>query len=398
MSKAGVREGIDEGTAYGRPPQHSNPVLTQVGPGTPLGELMRRYWQPVAMSEEVTTTPKQIRILGEDFVIFRDRKGRPGMLYPRCMHRGTTLYYGKVEDEGIRCCYHGWLFDVEGHCLDQPCEPSQGEGHREKVRQPWYPVEERYGLMFAYMGPAEKKPVLPHWDNIENLGPDEEYQTRYANHIGNPILDYSWLHQNDNVMDPFHVQVLHSTFTGAQFHPQFALMPKVDFKQVEDGVYYSAVRVLDDGRTMDRISHWMCPNVMAVPSTQMDAGAATGVAWVVPVDDTHYFQLLTRRVKKGAPNLFLKINGKALDERSEAERREFPGDYEAQIGQGPISLHTEEHLATSDRGIVMQRRFLERQMKVVAEGGDPVGVSFDPKKATVKVRSGNFFSTAQAAE
>jgi hypothetical protein len=130
----------------------------------------------------------------------------------------------------------------------------------------------------------------------------------------------------------------------------------------------------------------------------MDEGAATGVAWVVPVDDTHYFQLLTRRVKKGTPKRILQINGKALNERTEAERREFPGDYEAQMGQGPISLHTEEHLATSDRGIVMQRRFLERQMKIVMEGGDPVGVSFDPKKATVKVRSGNFFSTAQAAE
>jgi phenylpropionate dioxygenase-like ring-hydroxylating dioxygenase large terminal subunit len=398
MSNAETLNRDDQGIAYGRPPQHPSDVLTQVGPGTPLGELMRRYWQPVAMAEEVTTTPKQLRVLGEDLIVFRDRKGRAGLLYPRCMHRGTTLYYGKVEEEGIRCCYHGWLFDVEGHCLDQPCEPNQGEGHREKVRQPWYPVEERYGLVFAYMGPAEKKPVLPRWDVIENLGPNEEYQTRYANNIGDPILPYSWLHQNDNVLDPFHVQVLHSTFTGAQFHPQFALMPKVDFKQVEDGVYYSAVRTLDDGRTMDRVSHWMCPNAMSVPSTQMAEGPSTGMAWVVPVDDTHYFQLLTRRVEKGAPNMQPAIGGKLLSERTPEERREAPGDYEAQEGQGPISLHSEEHLATSDRGIVMQRRMLERQMKLVAEGGDPIGVNFDPAKTMVKVRSGNFFSRSQAAE
>ncbi|HXE28263.1 MAG TPA: Rieske 2Fe-2S domain-containing protein, partial [Stellaceae bacterium] len=156
------------GNAYGRGQQTWDAELTEVGPGTPCGEFMRRYWHPIALSEKVGPVPQNIRILGEDLILFRDRKGRPGLLYPRCAHRGTTLYYGKVEDEGIRCCYHGWLFDVKGHCLDQPCEPEGGK-HKDNVRQPWYPVDELYGLVWAYMGPPEKKPVLPRYDVLENL-------------------------------------------------------------------------------------------------------------------------------------------------------------------------------------------------------------------------------------
>ncbi len=102
------------GSAYGRSPPHSNKLLTEVGPGTPCGELMRRYWQPISTSADVQEMPRKVRVLGEDLVLFRDRKGRAGLLYPRCMHRGTSLHYGRIEADGIRCCYHGWLFDVEG--------------------------------------------------------------------------------------------------------------------------------------------------------------------------------------------------------------------------------------------------------------------------------------------
>ena len=154
---------IPQGTAYGRSLQQPDAALTQVGPGTPMGELMRRYWQPVLASRNVTTRPREVRILGEDLIVFRDGEGRPGLLYPRCMHRGTSLIWGHVEPDGIRCCYHGWKFDVEGQCIEQPCEPNP---HlcRPEHRQPWYPVRERYGLVWAYMGPPEKMPVLPRFD------------------------------------------------------------------------------------------------------------------------------------------------------------------------------------------------------------------------------------------
>jgi phenylpropionate dioxygenase-like ring-hydroxylating dioxygenase large terminal subunit len=391
MSPANVN---NLGSAYGRSPAHSNKLLTQVGPGTPCGELMRRYWQPIAASADVQDLPRKVRVLGEELVLFRDRNGRAGLLYPRCMHRGTSLFYGRIEPEGIRCCYHGWLFDVEGRCLDQPCEPDHGR-HRDNARQPWYPVEERYGLVFAYLGPLEKKPVLPRYDILENLGPDEELRSMVGGFGATgddslPVVPYSWLHMNDNIMDPFHVQVLHSTISGPQFHPKFALMPKVDFFAVDHGVCYSAIRQLENGEEMDRISSWLMPNIMSVPDIQFRIGQSSGVSWVVPVDDSHYIQAMIMKVPRDAPRFGIQINGKNWGEMSEEEHQRFPGDFEAQAGQGPISLHSEEHLVTSDRGIMMQRRLLEQQMDVVARGGDPIGVTFDSSKALVKVRSGNF--------
>ena len=397
----GIQRPSDQGTAYGRKPAQSNTLLTEIGPGKPMGEVFRRYWQPVATSEQATTRPKKVKVLGEDLILFRDRKGRAGLLYPRCMHRGTNLFYGKVEDEGIRCCYHGWLFGVDGTCLDQPCEPEHGL-HRDIARQPWYPLEERYGLIFAYMGPPEKKPVLPRYDILENLAPGEMLQQVIGGQGATgddtyEVLPYSWIHMNDNVLDPFHVQVLHSTFTVVQFVAEFKVMPTVDFVPVDDGVYYSAYRKLDDGREMDRISHWISPNIMSVPSIRMDAGASTGVSWVVPADDESYFQVFVQKVREKRP-FALPIDGKLWKDRTIEEKQDVPGDYEAQVGQGTISKHSEEHLAQSDRGIVMQRRFLEQQIKLVQGGGDPAGVTFDPAKSVVHVRSGNFFRAGKLRE
>ena len=403
MADATQRKRPADGSAYGRVPQHPDYELTQVGPGTPCGELMRRYWQPVAVSANVVDRPQYVRILGEDLILFRDKKGRPGLLYPRCMHRGTTLFYGKVTDEGIACCYHGWLFDVEGRCLRQPCEPDGGK-NLDVARQPWYPLEERYGVVFAYMGPPEKRPVLPRYDILEEVGPDEELRADMGafgatgdNSLA--VAPYSWLHMNDNVMDPFHVQVLHSTFSTVQFVPQFALMPKVDFFTTENGVCYSAKRKLDDGREYDRISSFIMPNIMCVPNPiDIDQVKANRITWSLPVDDSHFTMVTVSRMPKSAPPLGgIRFRGKLWGEMTERERQDTPGDYEAQVGQGPISLHSEEHLATSDRGIIMQRRMLKAQIRVVADGGDPIGVTFDPGKAFVKLRSGNFYNAPQRA-
>jgi phenylpropionate dioxygenase-like ring-hydroxylating dioxygenase large terminal subunit len=400
-----VAEQSTDGSAYGRPAAQSNKRLTEIGPGTGLGELMRRYWHPIAGAAEVTTTPRKIRILGEDLVLFRDRKGRPGLLYPRCMHRGTTLYYGKVEDEGIRCCYHGWLFDVEGNCLDMPCEPKGGL-RRDRARQPWYPVQEQYGLVFAYLGPPAKKPVLPRYDILENLEPGEQlaYCIGGRATTGDDSVDvvpYSWLHMCDNIMDPYHVYVLHSTFTDAQFHPDFAVMPKrVDFFNADHGVCYAALRDMPDGRAYERVSTYLLPNIMSVPPTfDLKESRSIAISWVVPVDDDKYFQVMLERCRVSRftqPRRDPK--GRSWAERTEAERREWPDDYEAQAGQGPISLHSEEHLVSSDRGIVLQRRLLQQQIDVVASGGDPLGVTFDPAQAVVTIRSGNFYRVPEAAD
>jgi phenylpropionate dioxygenase-like ring-hydroxylating dioxygenase large terminal subunit len=192
--------------------------LVQVGRGTPMGELLRRYWHPVGLSGDANGVPRKVRALGEDLILFRDGGGRAGLLHARCCHRGTTLYYGKVEDSGIRCCYHGWLFDAQGHCLEQPCEP-QGGLFKDKVRQPWYPVEERYGLLFAYMGPPDRKPVLPAYECLEVMDEGEfvEADDSSLGGGGPTIIPCNWLQHYENVVDPFHVPVLHGSFSGPQF-------------------------------------------------------------------------------------------------------------------------------------------------------------------------------------
>ncbi len=152
-------------------------------------------------------------------------------------------------------------------------------------------------------------------------------------------------------------------------------MPQVDFFATEAGVCYSAVRQLPDGREVERISSWLLPNIMSVPDVTLKAGPSPGISWVVPVDDTHYAQAMVARVPKDAPFRNMLFNGKTWGQMSEAEHRATPGDYEAQAGQGPITLHSDEHLVSSDRGIMMVRRMLLEQMEVVAAGGDPTGVT-----------------------
>ena len=398
-----VRDRIDtgpEGTAYGRAPQHPNALLTEVGPGKPMGELMRRYWQPVLASRNVTTRPREVRILGEDLIVFRDGEGRPGLLYPRCMHRGTSLFWGHVEADGIRCCYHGWKFDVEGNCIEQPCEPNP-HACRPEHRQPWYQVRERYGLVWAYMGPPERMPELPRFDAMEPLEEGEDYMAfdnslgAHGDMNGPEVVPYSWLHMNDNVMDPFHVQVLHTTFSGTQFVREFEVMPRVEFDEIEGGVIYQAHRDLEDGRHVNRVSTWMMPNVMFVPDVAMRGGRPNSIGFSVPVDDTHSRILMALRIPAEArerPMRGLEAESfKPWHMRSVEERQDQPGDYEAQAGQGPVSLHSEEHLVTSDKGIGMQRRMLQRAISAMEAGEDPPLVSRDPD-AVIRVPSGNFFS------
>jgi hypothetical protein len=192
------------------------------------------------------------------------------------------------------------------------------------------------------------------------------------------------------------VQVLHSTFSVVQFVPQFALMPKVDFFYADHGVCYSALRTLDDGREVERISSWLMPNIMSVPDVTLKPGPSVGISWVVPVDDSHYVQAMVSKVPEGVHFRGMLLNGKTWGEMTEEEHQRTPGDYEAQAGQGPISLHSEEHLVTSDRGVMMQRRLLAQQIELVAQGKDPLGVGYTPETAWVKVRSGNFYRSARA--
>ena len=384
-----------DGTAYGRPGHSSDDELTRVGPGTPCGEFMRRYWHPIAQSADLTGTPKNVRILGEDLIMFRDGKGRPGLLTPRCIHRGTSLYYGKVDDHGIRCCYHGWQFDVEGRCIDQPCEP-RGSTFKERVRQPWYPVEERYGLVFAYMGPSEKKPLLPKWDILEDVGGDEEIYAIGPSGIGVggddsvSVVPWNWLQDYENTMDPFHVPILHASFTEVHFVPEMAIMPDVSYEFTELGMHYCAHRTLADGRELDRISPCVMPNVRSVPNVQLQAGRSVRIGWVVPMDDANHLLFHAFRAPK-ADGGWVTTRGRTWSDMTPGERQKFPSDWEAQEGQGAITLHSEERLGASDKGIIMLRKLIRKQIRIVRDGGDPIGVVFDPKDVVQKVGSGNYY-------
>ena len=279
---------IDQGTGYGTKPSTYIAALTEVGRGTPMGELMRRYWHPVGLVSHATATPREVRVLGEDLILFRDGQGRPGLVQARCAHRGTTLYYGKVEERGIRCCYHGWLFDVEGHCLEQPCEPEGGK-LRDRVRQPWYPVQELYGLIFAYMGPPEKKPVLPRYECLEVLDPGEfiDADDTSIGSGGDAIAPCNWLQHFENVLDTYHVPILHGNFSGTQFTEVMNKMPKVTWDYTERGVKAFSTRPLDGGKLMQRITEVVLPTLRVVPNPFVGSyGRVESIGWTLPIDDT----------------------------------------------------------------------------------------------------------------
>jgi phenylpropionate dioxygenase-like ring-hydroxylating dioxygenase large terminal subunit len=383
----------DHGVAYELPPASSYAELTEVRRGTPMGELLRRYWHPVGLASDAGATPRPVRVLGEDLVLFRDGQGRAGLLHARCCHRGTTLHYGRVEQEGIRCCYHGWLFDTEGHCLDQPCEPEGGR-QRHRVRQPWYPVRERYGLVFAYMGPPARKPVLPRYECLEVLDDGEflEADDSSLGGGGSAIIPCNWLQHFENVVDPLHVPVLHGSFSGMQFTAAMGAMPEVNFEASETGVKVRSIRPTEGGGQFHRVTEALLPTLRVVPNPRVARFARVeSIGWVLPIDDTSFRIYVAGRVRQTGDlgRMRSKFGGKFWWDMTEAEHRASPGDYEAQVGQGPVTLHSEEHLVSSDQGVAMLRRLLRRQLKALAEGRDPAGVSFDPETPPIVFEAGN---------
>ena len=384
----------DDGRAYGRPAGTWDPELVEVGPGTPAGELLRRYWHPIARSGEVTARPQEIRVLGEDLVVYRDRSGVPGLLEPRCCHRGTTLYFGRVEDDGIRCPYHGWLFAADGRCLDQPCEPDRGR-NRESYRQPWYPLVEYHGLVFTYMGPADRQPVFPRYDIFEDLDEDSE-EIVIIDHFafGGPVeAPCNWFQTHENAMDPYHVFILHNAISGPQFDPKLEIWPRIDWQRHPWGVTATQDRDLDDGTTLHRVTEVRMPTVRVIPTPTLSVlGRTNNLSWALPIDDTRTRVYAMVRKPKDRPPQGLPVygDGKSWFDLSDEEHQAYPGDYETQVGQGPITRHSTERLSSSDRGVSMVRRQFKEQVRVVAEGGDPVGVAFDEADALVSVVAGNY--------
>ena len=389
-----LEESTHDGRAYGRPAGSSDSELYEVGSGTPAGELLRRYWHPILRSTDATTIPSQVRVLGEDLIVFRDGDGRPGLMEPRCCHRGTTLLYGRVEADGIRCCYHGWLFDTEGVCLDQPCEPDRGR-NRGRYRQPWYPVRDYNGLLFSYMGPSGRQPPFPRYDIFEDLGDDEEIVIIDHFAFGGPtVAPCNWFQTHENTMDPYHVFILHNTNSGSQFNPDLRLWPEIDFVGHSWGVTSIQDRRRDDGTTLHRVTEIRMPTIRVVATPTLSfLGKTNNMSWALPIDDTHTQVFAMVRIPKDRDPQGLPVYGpdnKSWYELTDEEHQLYPGDYEAQTGQNAITWHSTERLSSSDRGVSMVRRQWREQLGIVADGGDPVGVSFDPDEPPIALIAGNY--------
>jgi len=249
--------------------------------------------------------------------------------------------------------------------------------------------------VFAYLGPPEKRPVLPRYECLEALQPGEfvESDDSSIGSGGIVIAPCNWLQHFENVVDPYHVPILHGAFSGPQFVEQMSAFPKVKFEYGRRGVKATSVRPRPDGKRFRRVTEAVVPTLRVVPNPRVaQYGMVESIGWTLPIDDTHYRIYVAGRVReKGELAKFKSLyNGKTWAELSPEEHQRFPGDTEAQVGQGAITFHSEEHLMSSDQGVSMLRILLQKQADIVAAGGDPVGVAYDEAGAYVKFDAGQF--------
>jgi len=342
--------------------------LTRVGPGTPCGEYLRRFWQPIIQSEELRDLPRRLRVMGEDLVAFRDQSGAVGLLELHCPHRGTSLEFGLIAQKGIRCCYHGWLFDVDGTILETPGEPSDGT-LKDRLYHGAYPVYEHQGLVFAYMGPPEKQPDFPVFDTFDLPG--------YRLAARAPTLwECNWLQVKENSMDPAHLAFLHTLPGSDGFTDDFKALGEWDWMETPVGMVYIDTRRQGD-RVWVRVADFILPNIHQFPPNadpmalrnSINRPAAT--TWAVPLDDTHTMQIGYYRTPEGREPR--RGAGFGQDgSRPYEERQRVPGDYDAQVSiHGGIARHGLEHLASTDRGIIMMRNMIRRGVRAVQNNGDP---------------------------
>jgi phthalate 4,5-dioxygenase len=393
--------------------KEENDLLTQTGPGTPCGELMRRYWQPVALAEELPPggAPVPVRILSEDLVLFRDEAGRPGLLGLHCPHRGADLSYGRVEDGGLRCLYHGWLYDITGQCLEQPGEPA-GSTFCQRVRHTAYPCREAGGLIFTYMGPGEP-PQLPAYDFLDTTEP-----YRMAIKLRQ---DCNYLQANEGNMDQVHLSFLHrlsddairgtlmnERATGSKRTASKLLAedvcPRIEAQETSFGMRECVFRRAPEGYYF-KIENFVLPNFAAVPGgTQGQDGYL--VNWHVPIDDTTHWKYMVTFKRSGPldkERLWNVLRGdcellpdgrfsRNQSNRYLQDRAAMTTDYTyagigtgfalhdtwAVEGQGTVVDRTKEHLGYEDKSVILMRKLMFQAIRDVQEGRDPPHVVRDP--------------------
>jgi phthalate 4,5-dioxygenase len=383
-----------------------NNLLTQIGPETPCGGLLRRYWQPVALTEELPEggAPVKVKILSEELVLFRDDQKRPGLLGLHCSHRGTDLSYGRVEDGGLRCLYHGWLYDVAGRCLEQPGESGGGE-HRDAIRHPAYPCTEAGGVIFAYMGPGAP-PLLPNYDF---LTAPEEYRT-----VVKIFHNCSYLQGNEGNIDPVHLSFLHQYLSEAQVARQRIvpgsnatdnallgndIAPTIEVEIKDFGLRIYTLRNAGPDKRYLRVTNFVMPNLAAFGGSTVGDGYA--VHWHVPIDDTHHWKYIFMFSRSKALDDELRNKSRAeltpdyrltrnagnrfQQDRASMKTQTFTGmginfqahDAFATESQGPVQDRTNEHPVSSDKAIIAARKLLLNAIKDVREGRQPQHVIRD---------------------
>ncbi|MEY4652460.1 MAG: hypothetical protein RI884_1041 [Pseudomonadota bacterium] len=406
-----------------------NERITRIGPGTPCGALMRQYWQPVALVDEfdprldarMAQRPlKTVRVLGQDFILFKDDQARWGLLDRDCPHRNADLSFGRHEGDGVRCPFHGWKFDATGRCLETPGEPV-GSRLCDRVQQGAYPVIERSGVLFAWLGEPDKAPPFPAFDCFAAPG------THTFAYKG--MWQCNWLQAFEVGLDPVHTSFLHrflndeslddigDNASGKQFRsasagdfagerwPMTRVMrefhrPDISFEPRPWGVQITTLRPMTETLTHVRVTHGIFPSTFVIPLSE----TLTITQMHVPIDDTHtywyaFFTSFDKPVDKEAMRLqraqfipgpdFIPKAGRHNDWGFNAQEQRtttFLGMGEEDINvhdqwavesMGPIQDRTREHLGTTDKVIMANRRMLLAAIDAVASGGRPPGVG-DP--------------------
>lgn len=351
-----------------------NERLVRVGAGTPMGNLLRRYWHPVAAVAELDERPiKTVRILGENLVLFRSKGGSYGLVERQCPHRRADLLHGIIEDRGIRCSYHGWCFAPDGQCLEQPFEDvADPSGRfRSKIRIKSYGVEAKAGMLWAHLGPAPA-PLVPNWEPFT-----------WANGFKQVVfadVPCNWFQCQENSCDPVHFEWMHRNWS-ARLRGEQSYGPRhleLDFEEFEFGHIYRRVRE-DTDKTS---AHWTVGSTTLWPNAFF---LGDHIEWRVPVDDENTLSvtwMFHRVPAEREPYLQTRIpwwKGPTKDAQGNwITSHVMNQDIVAWAGQGVIADRTKEHLGRSDLGITMLRRCFEENMKLVEEGKEPKGLIRDP--------------------
>ena len=394
--------------------KEQNDLLTQTGPGTPMGNLYRSYWIPALLAEELPENecpPVRVKLLSERLLAFRDTHGRYGLIDEFCAHRGVSLWFGRNEDSGIRCPYHGWKYDVTGQCVDVPSEPVES-GYCKKIKLKSYPLVKIGDVLWTYMGPPEKQPPHPQWE-FALVPPEQTFTSKR-------LQECNWLQAMEGGIDSSHVSFLHSgslntdpLFKGSKGNQYNLKDMKPVFEVVEQpgGLYIGARRNAEDGHYYWRITPWVMPSFTMVPPR--GDHPVHGHFWI-PIDDDncwawsfdyHPVRALTREERQAmidgkgvhvryVPGTYRplanKDNDYLIDREAQKAGITYSGvegiamqDASLQESMGPIVDRTKENLVSTDNGIIMARHRLMKAARALAEKGiTPPGV--DPTHHQVR--------------